>query len=90
MKSGLGSLFAILTSHVPQTLCAVVPQTKLPTLKRWIHSEYNLEGLLNLHPVGEVKHSLVQNMTFTFMTQKNSLKETTNRTTNIMIKKKKF
>jgi hypothetical protein len=58
------------------------------SMKRWIHSEYNLEGLSNLHPVGEVKHSLVQNMTFTFMTQKNSLKETTNRTTNIMIKKK--
>ncbi len=58
------------------------------SMKRWIHSEYNLEGLSNLHPVGEVKHSLVQNMTFTFMTQKNSLTETTNRTTNIMIKKK--
>jgi hypothetical protein len=79
MKSGLGSLFAILPSHVPQTFCAVVPQTKLLTLtslsmKRWIHSEYSLEGLSNLHPVGEVKHSLMQNMPFTFMTQKNSLK----------------
>ncbi len=38
------------------------------SMKRWNHSEYNLEGLLNLHPVGEVKHSSMENMTFTFMT----------------------
>jgi hypothetical protein len=47
-------------------------------MKRWNHSEYNLEGLSNLHPVGEVKHSLMENMTFTFMTPIKFLKRNNN------------